>query len=314
MPPPKHYTQVSPLWFFAKLAVLCLLGVFVLAQVYLLLWDVESTVPRVSPLVATASDKDEMPEKQWDVIVNPPGTIAPPVMPEQPASKKQAAKPSKPPPKPSLQQALTDPEKFAMIKSEFIRRLDVPYGKLYRQLNLDPDILQQLRGLLAEKELTMVEGYELSKGSNKPLDSNSLAALRDDVDGDIRELLGDDAYATYKEYENTLPARNQATALEDFLACRSDPLTSEQYNALVSALSNVPDADIKSGAGAWMGNYLPDITEGSLEVIRNILTPSQLAAYESACENMLLGDKLEEKYSQDNPVPQMKAARNKEKN
>ena len=231
---------------------------------------------------------------------------------QAPAARKQAAQP-KQPPKPSLEKALTEPEKFKMIKGEFIRRLDGPYGKLYRALNLDPATLQKLRGLLADKELALMEGYSLAKDAKMPLKGKSLSALRDDADGAIRELLGDDAFATYKNYENTLPARNHATALENFLSNRAEPLTGEQYNALVSALSNVKDSDIKPGSGAWMGNYIPDLTEESLSILHGILTPSQFAIYEAAYENMMLEEKLKAKYTQDNSAPKKNTKRNKGK-
>jgi len=321
--------NISPLWFFTKLGIICVLGVFVFAQVYLLLWDVKSTVPQISPLVTPVTEvPDDISTKQWDVTVNPPGTIAPPVMSEQTplrtraqvrrelaemvkkGLKKTITKPVKMP----LSEALVDAKTYDLIKSGIIHNLDGPYGKLYRNLGLDDDKLQELRGLLADKELGIVEGYTLAQETKTSLSSDSLNSLRNEPDEAIRNLLGDDAFAYYKEYESTLGARNHADAFEKLLSYKTEPLTGDQYNALVSALAALPDPNIKPDSGAWMGSYTPSISKESLGIVKDILTSSQYAVYEALYETAQINRALAEQHSkQSGNAAEKQRAENKAK-
>jgi len=118
-------TNVSPLWFFTKIGIICVLGVVVFVQAHGMLWK-PAPAPAVQPVII-ASSKPE-PRKQASTQKR-----------EQPKTPRQPAKPS-------LTEAMKNPETYAMIRDEFKRRLDSPYGKLYRELNLDPATLQKLRG------------------------------------------------------------------------------------------------------------------------------------------------------------------------
>jgi len=268
-------------------------------------------VPQVSRVVVTPSKASK--DKQ-----------APQPRREQPkqeqAKKGQAKKVEaqaesfKQPKQQPLTKALMNPETYAMIHGEFKRRLDAPYGKMYRELGLDAGTLQQLRSLLAEKELTLAEGFRLAEEAKTPLSADSLAALRADGDTPIRELLGEEAYANYKYYESTLPARNHVNELEARLSYKSEPLTSSQYNALVKALSELSDPNIKTDSGAWLGNYSPDVTKESLEIARGILTPSQFAVYEKEYEITMLGREMEKRYSQYYSQPKQNTGGNKKGN
>jgi len=300
--------NISLAWLRAKVAVICALGVIVLMQVYAMFWPGKAPVsaPQVSQVTAASSRP----------IANPANNEqSAPQKSRQEDAKKAVPqwKPPKRPERPSFTNTMLDTETYAMIKDDFIRKLDAPYGKLYRQLNLDPGTLQTLRGLLADKELALAEGFGLAVDARKPLSAASLAALRADVDGPIKELLGDAAYATYRDYESTLPARNHADALEERLSYKTEPLTSAQYDAFVSALSALPDPNIRPDTGAWLGNYTAQITKESLDIARGILTPSQFAVYEESYGIATLAGEMIKKYSPTAPPPKKKPANKKKK-
>ena len=289
---PDHI-YINPWWFFAKIGIFCALGVVVFVQARAMFRHKGSAVPHVAQARKTpAIDKQAWLKKR-----------------EEETKQERAKLPQKPP----LPKALQNPETYALIKSEFKRRLDAPYGKLYRELNLPPDKLQKLRDLLAEKELNMVESYKVAQEAKIPLGARGLAALRDDADGPIRQLLGDAAYADYKFYETTLPARNHVNKLEERLSYRSEPLTSTQYDALVDALSVSTDQKLNPINGAWMGNYNPDTTEESLEIARDILTPSQYAVYQEDYDIGKLILEMTEKYSPHTEPQKKKAGSSKKK-
>ena len=138
---PTHI-YISPWWFFAKIGIFCALGVVVFLQVQAMFRPKGSKVPHVAQVRATPTlDKQAWLKKREE------------------ETKQERAKL---PPKPPLPEALQNPKTYALIKSEFKHRLDAPYGKLYKELNLPPDKLQKLRDLLAEKELNMVEAYKVA--------------------------------------------------------------------------------------------------------------------------------------------------------
>jgi len=295
---------ISPVWFFTKIGIICVLGVIVGVQMYSMFWK-STPVPQVSRVVVTSSKagKDkQLPQPKRDQ----PKQAQAKKVDTQDASPKQTEKPA-------LTKALMNPETYAMIKDEFKRRLDAPYGKLYRELGLEKETLQKLRNMLAEKELSLAEGFRLASEAGTPLSTESLAALRADADGPIKELLGDEAYANYKYYESTLPARNHANILGSRLSYNTEPLTKDQYNALVSALSVLPEQNIKLGSGAWLGNHTIQLSKESLEIARGILTPSQFAVYEEEYAIMILAQGMEEKYSQNTSIPKKKTVNNKKK-
>ena len=304
--------NISPLWFFTKVAILCALCVAVVMQGFAILRkdntvkapvarkasEAKPTPPTKNSPAAPAAKAEPQKIEPQKTDVTLPKTRAQVRQELAEMVKKGLQNAIKKPAQTPLAEALLDTKTYDLIKSDIIHNLDGPYGKLYTHLGLDNSQLQELRGLLADKELGMMEGFALAREAKTPLDSDSLNSLRNEPDEAIHDLLGDDAFAYYKDYESTLGARNHVDALEQRLSYQTEPLTDDQYNALVTALAEQPDQGIKPGSGAWMGSYNPDITKESLEIARGILTPSQFAVYESEYENLQNNIEITEKYSQ----------------
>jgi hypothetical protein len=197
-----------------------------------------------------------------------------------------------------LRAALANAETYAVIQADLIQSLDVPYGKLYKQLGLDNERLQKLRRLLAEKEIALLEGYELSREAKIPIDSNMLNTLRNEPDTAIRDLLGDPAFNVYKNYEATLGARNHVNALESRLSYKTQPLSDSQYEALVVELSRLREPDVEPGRETWVGFYRLQISGDTLEIAKNILTPQQFSTYEAEYERQERSIAVSIKYSE----------------
>ena len=282
---PDHI-HINPWWFFAKIGIFCALGLGVLIQGYAifnrnrdLVVSSKIGVKIEKPERALAMTRDEVRQALAEDM------------------HKQMQKSGPPKKKPPLNKALLDPKTYAQVKKDFVRRLDGPYGKLYKQLGLNADQLQELRGLLAEKELALVEGYQLARSSNIRLNSADLNALRNESDGAIRSLLGDAAFSSYKNYESTLGARNQVDILEERLSYKTEPLTSNQYDDLVTALSKLTNANRNPASNAWMGDYCPKTTQRTLEIAKDILTPSQFAVYAKDYEQSQASSAIAREYS-----------------
>jgi hypothetical protein len=276
----KQQTKVSVFLFIIKLAAICVFSFVTIKQVIILIKREKMTI---SSAIATKSVESQ--SLQTNVKSKGNGQTLPKTRQQvrqelEEIANKQREKYLQRSTKPPLHIALMDKEKYALIHNGLMRRLDDPYGKLYKQLNLNNSELKKLRELIAEKEIGMIEGSELAREAKMPFDASFLNTLRYEGDIPIRALLGDTVFARYKQYESTLASRNHVNALERRLSYKVESLTNDQYNALVTALSNLDDPKIVYGSGAWLGDYYPDITLKSLEIAKSILTPSQYAVYE----------------------------------
>jgi hypothetical protein len=124
------------------------------------------------------------------------------------------------------------------------------YAVLFRRLKLSPDNLALFEKLIVQKEVyeTAIAHY-LSAGVFQGLDRNDLDALKtltaagtEDVDQQIRQLLGDTAYQQYDHYSSTLNSRQQVNAFADQLRYSNVQLSDTQADQLVDVLAGA-DSD-----------------------------------------------------------------------
>lgn len=171
--------------------------------------------------------------------------------------------------------------------------LDRSYAQLFKSLNLTPQQLDKFKGLLVEKQMAVndVIAAVRAEGLN-PRDPNSrtqigqlLSQSNADLDNSIRATLGDQAFATYKNYEQTVPQRNDVSQLAQRLSYTNSPLQDYQSEQLVQILAaNSPQRSTNNtGAPDNLANIRnPDrpapITDGALNQAAQVLTPTQVAA------------------------------------
>ncbi len=86
-----------------------------------------------------------------------------------------------------------------------------------------------------------------------------------EVDSNIHEALGDANYATYQNFQQTLPQRGEVNQLAQKLSYTSEPLQNSQVEQLVSVLADTnksaasaaaPDPQAGVNMGAIMGGML----------------------------------------------------------
>jgi hypothetical protein len=126
----------------------------------------------------------------------------------------------------------------------------VRFAGLFRQLGLSADELAGFKQLLAEKENVALEVVAVSETQpDGPLPPATLAAgvsaARAEVEAAIRQSLGGERYALYREYEQALPQRTIVAQLEQRLSYSATPLTPTQADALVRILvTHAPAASV----------------------------------------------------------------------
>ncbi|MBE2214257.1 MAG: sigma-70 family RNA polymerase sigma factor [Opitutaceae bacterium] len=122
-------------------------------------------------------------------------------------------------------------------------RLD--YGALFRQLQLTP---AQIDAFLALKRTT-----GRVSGSWGPNDATmTLRAEGADSTNDIKSILGDEAFAVYRDYERTKMERRASMMAASYLSFTDEPLTTVQTDELTRILQ---ESRLRQRPGTGAENY-----------------------------------------------------------
>lgn len=126
--------------------------------------------------------------------------------------------------------------------------LDGRYAELFKSLHLSPAQLEQFKNLLVEKSTAMMDVLTAARaqGVNPRSDRATFQKLLDDaqndIDASIRTTLGEAGYASYRDYESTLPQRAVLDQLQQRLSYSATPLTEQQSQQLLQILATTAPA------------------------------------------------------------------------
>jgi hypothetical protein len=208
-----------------------------------------------------------------------------------------------------LTEMFKNPEMRDMIKQQQKAVLgslvDKNYAAFFQAMNLTPDQAATMKDLILNKMLGDTEmGLELMSGdltSEQRTDlPNQAKERKDALNQQIRELLGDENFATYEAYEKTVPDRMAVSQLNAQLDAGL-ALNSEQENLLIQAMSEERlgfkfTTDFNNQTD-FSGDFASRFTEENLNVFlqeqqrlnenylaraQTILSTEQLAAYQKA--------------------------------
>ncbi len=193
---------------------------------------------------------------------------------------------------------LEDPRFLRAVASHQRSMLDARFGELFGRLDLSEEELESLRALLIEKQnaamdVMMVSRGELAGQMGGSEMKTATKRAQEEIDGLIRQTLGEARYAVYKAYEQTLPQRAAVAQLQQRLSYTPEPLAPAQVEALVAVMAE---------SGAEVRPALPgvsvvvdpeerqavpimhsaaesvEITPAVIESASKVLNPRQLAA------------------------------------
>jgi hypothetical protein len=198
----------------------------------------------------------------------------------------------------ALARLVDNPEFLQALGQHRQATLDSRFADLFRRLNLSGEELARFKRLLADKENVILDVVAISENSaDGPLTPDSLRssvrAAQTQVENAIRDSLGHERYALYRDYERTLAHRATVIQLEQRLSYSEAPLTSAQADMLVSIMvaraptegsNTAPAVSIVLAAGAAPVPLLQTSAPGSRltdEIIaqaQTVLAPAQVAA------------------------------------
>jgi len=203
-----------------------------------------------------------------------------------------------------------DPKMRDMIKTQQKAALGPmitkQYGDLIKQLNLSPEQAATFKDLVSKKMLAGADaGISMMDDSLSASDRADLAkqikAQTDDVDVEIKQLLGDNNYTAYETYQKTVQDRTTMSQFNDQMAGSSTTLTPDQQSQMVQALSDARNGftwtsglnQPNPGADGDIASLLTDDNIAKFTAEREqfdtqfltkaaqILTPEQLEAYKT---------------------------------
>jgi hypothetical protein len=157
---------------------------------------------------------------------------------------------------PMLAGLLDRPEMQRMLASQQRLSLARQYAALCKKLGLSSELQGQFVDLLMDKQLVGMDAMIASaqQGTNPMEAQKTVAAMQAEDEAKIKALLGDAAYAQYRDYVRTEPQRAVVGQLQQSLTFNDTPLTRPQAEAMVQILSETSPArsttaDLSVGIG-----------------------------------------------------------------
>ena len=186
----------------------------------------------------------------------PAKTAPAPAVVAQAAEAPAASKPAKP----------TKAERQA--RKQLARTAEI-YAGLLAELKLPPDKEAAFIKLLTDRRQTTNDavGAMVESGNDPAADPEAfrqtLLANRDDLEAQIKTLLGDENYIEYRTYSLTLGQQSTVQKVQSLLTNQAEPLSADQTAQLNAAMT-------RGGTG--------HITADVLQEAQAYLSPAQLAA------------------------------------
>lgn len=153
----------------------------------------------------------------------------------------------------SVPNVLENPAMQRMLATGMRAALDQRYGTLFRQLKLSPAELEKLKDLLTERQMSTLDAMNAARAQG--VAAGELPALMSkvqaDIDQGIRQLLGDERYPRYENFNQHSASYAALDQVERRLSYTNAPLDATQSEALLRILiETAPPAPAEGGIPA----------------------------------------------------------------
>ncbi|MGZ8939012.1 MAG: hypothetical protein ACXW32_07365 [Limisphaerales bacterium] len=149
---------------------------------------------------------------------------------------------------------LKDPEMRKAMEQQQRMGMDMIYGSLVKQLQLSPEQEKKFKDMLLAQQMdNLSQAGAMFEGdaSDRAKVAQDLAAKRTENEEQIKELLGEEKFAEYQDYNQTMGERMM---LDQF--ARSTEISPEQNNQLLAIMR-----EEKKNVQINVGNQVPDPTQ-----------------------------------------------------
>jgi len=172
-----------------------------------------------------------------------------------------------------LSKMMADPAMKKMMRQQQAAAMDMMYGSLFKEIHLSPEDKEKFKELLLDRQMKAVESGGMfmklqGEDADKTTAMNDLAAQQKEFDAQVKTLLGDDRYAQYKDYNETMAERMAVNQLSQQLTSSQNPLNDDQSGQLLEIMKqekkNValvfgdPGADGSANMANWQAMLSED--------------------------------------------------------
>lgn len=191
-----------------------------------------------------------------------------------------------------------------MIRAQMQGQVDMMFGDLYEEFQLEGEDLEMFKKLLIEQQMTVAQlGMRMMKAKGNKEEAKELKGqikeYEDMYKEKIREFLNsDEDFETYEFYTKTAAERMELDSLGQSATKAGFPISDEQEDALVQMMHEEKtnfefDHNFQEGDSDFEMNQLnaqnlerhfeqvAEMQKSILEKAGNILTPDQLPLFES---------------------------------
>jgi hypothetical protein len=132
-----------------------------------------------------------------------------------------------------MAEMMEKPEMREAMRAQQKGMLSMFYGALFKKLQLSPEALDQLKEIQLDKQMA---GMAMLGKGDKKAQMAALTAAKEQADQAVKELLGNEQYAIYQDYEATVGERMAIGQLNQQLSEKSMPLDEVQQEELVTLM------------------------------------------------------------------------------
>ena len=195
-----------------------------------------------------------------------------------------------------LANLMENPEFSKLWTSQQKARITNAFAPLIKNLNLTPEQATQFQGLLAERQMSMMDALASARSegiTGRAEVGGVVQQAASQIDGQIQALLGPDGYSQYQNFVQTQPQRNQVNQLQvGLIGSGNAPLQDYQVQQLTQILAQNSTAGAGGAAGGPRGVFFadvggmggalgtpvsgPPITQEAVNQAASILTPVQM--------------------------------------
>lgn len=139
-----------------------------------------------------------------------------------------------------LAKMFSDPEMKKTMRGQQKMGMRMMYGELIKQLNLDPQKAEELLDILADRQLDLASAGMNALDKNNPDRKEQMARNEEKsrlYDEQLKAALGEDNFATMKEFEKSMGDRMMLQQFEGTFASSGAPLEPTQKDQLLQLMA-----------------------------------------------------------------------------
>jgi hypothetical protein len=134
---------------------------------------------------------------------------------------------------------MKDPAMREMLRDQQKAMIKMMYGGLFKELKMSPEEESRLKELLTDSQMANIEAAQGLFGDSKDSPEESgkrIAEAKKQTDAKVKEMLGDERYTQYEDYQKSIGERMQVDQLKMKLAGENLPLADQQTSQLLQIM------------------------------------------------------------------------------